>query len=278
MAADRIVPGFDIVSKISEGLTTIIYHAIRVRDSAKVVLRVLKPELIEDKDEVKSIQRQAKILSELNQPNIIKMNSFVENGISPAIELEFFEGESIRSLLLRAIKIPFLMRLKIAKQLAAAVAYLHEKEIVHKEIRTENLLLSELYETRLVGFSSVLTLKDLKWQKFNPFKKKTQDINIRLAPEEISGEAIGLFTDVYYCGSTLYTLFTEKLPFQKALLQKTAPDLPIPPRRFCPELSEDLEKIILKMLEKNQKNRFPDMQTGNAILSPAIDRDIYKDA
>jgi serine/threonine-protein kinase len=194
--------------------------------------------------------------------------------------MEYFEGESVKSLLARGAQIPYLMRVKIARQLSSALAYLHEREVIHRDVRLENVLLSDFCETRLTGFSCASTLKELKWQKILPFKRRALESSAGLAPEEIRAESPGLFTDVYYCGIALYTLFTERLPFatsQKPTAQRRAPEPVAPPRKYCKEMSEEVEKIIMKMLEKEPANRFPDMQTVSGILSTALERDIYRD-
>jgi serine/threonine-protein kinase len=280
MAIEQIVPGYDILNKVCEGSSSTIYHALRLRDGVEVALKVLKPELALDRERLNLFQREARMLQEFGHPNIVRVYSLIENGLIPVIEMEYFEGESIRSLFGRGAEIPYLVRLKIAGQLASALAYLHEREVIHRDVRLENLLLSEFYETRLIGFSCACKLKELKWQKILPFKRRAVESSTFLAPEEVRGELPGLFTDVYYCGATLYVLFTEKAPFpisQRSLSSRPITEPIVPPRKYCKEMSEEVEKIITKMLEKETSDRFPDMQTVSGVLSTAIERDIYRD-
>jgi serine/threonine protein kinase len=281
MAIEQIVPGYNILNKICESPSSTIYHAVRQRDGVEVALKALKPELALDKEHLNSFQREAKMLAEFDHPNIVRVYSLIESGLVPVIEMEYFEGESIRSLFGRGAEVPYVIRLKIAGQLASALAYLHKREVIHRDVRLENVVLSEFYETRLIGFSCASRLKELKWQKILPFKRKASESCTFLAPEEVRGELPGLHTDVYYCGATLYVLFAEKAPLptsQRSPSSRAVAEPIVPPRKFCKEMSEEVEKIIMKMLERETGNRFPDMQTVSGVLSTALERDIYRES
>jgi serine/threonine-protein kinase len=280
MAVEEFVPGYTILNKVCEGSSGAIYRATRLKDSVDVALKVLKPELALDKERLSSFRHEAKMLLDLNHPNIVRVYSLIDGGAVPVIEMEYFESENIKSLLARGGQIPYLMSLKSARQLAAALAHLHEREIIHRGVTLENALISEFYETRLIGFSSAILLKELKKGKSFTEKRKDVGLRQRIAPEEVRGGPPGLFTDVYCFGVVLYALLTERLPFpagRRAPALGWRAKLIAPPRKYCKDMSEEMEKTIMKMLEKRPCDRFPDMQTAGSILASVIEREIFRE-
>ena len=199
-------------------------------------------------------RKEAHICQKLaGHPNAVKLIDVVEERDRVVLVQEFVEGRSLKQVM--ETSLDEAQKESIVIQLVDIVAYAHEQRIMHRDIKPENILIKGDGLVKLLDYGVAKELMD-------------QDISSTMvgsrpfmAPEQIMGES-QIASDVWALGVIIYAVYTEYLPFyhenEKVLMDIILSGEPEPPREIKPEIPVELEKIILKCLSKNIKERFAD--------------------
>jgi PAS domain S-box-containing protein len=199
-------------------------------------------------------RKEASICRQLEgHPNAIKIIDAVEERGRVVLIQEYAEGPSLRELLEGSLEGK--EKEKIIIQLVDIVAYAHNKRIVHRDIKPENIIVKKDGAIKLLDYGVAKELKDKDMSSTmvgsRPF----------MAPEQIMGES-QIASDVWALGIVMYAVYTDYLPFyhdnEKILMDLILTLEPKPPRKVEPDIPVELEKIILKCLKKDPKERFAD--------------------
>ncbi len=252
-----------IIRKIGEGGMAEVYESV-LDNSVKAALKVLKRSLTGDKEILDRFEREIKINSILNHPNIVKYLGFgvfnsTINGNPKLNNLPCFAMEFINSSTLRFYikKLNLKQSIIIMLYLCDALSYAHSKKIIHRDIKPENIFILK---------NGVVKISDFGIAKIKDFASTVSlGTSIIGTPAYISPEiAIGMDSidersDIYSLGVVFYEMVTGKKPFEgnfMTLIYKHAKENPVPPIQIKPDIPEKINNIILKMLEKNRENRF----------------------
>lgn len=195
---------------------------------------------------------EAAILGRLKEhPNAVKLLDVVKSGGKVVLIQEFVSGKSLQELLDEGLD--SLGKEKYYLQLLDVVAYAHRHHIMHRDIKPENILITPEGVLKLLDFG---TAKDVTRRSISSTVIGSRPY---MAPEQIMGRS-RLASDVWALGVILYALATEFLPFysenEKELMDLILESPPQPLRELVPDIPEDLERIILRCLEKDWKNRY----------------------
>lgn len=195
---------------------------------------------------------EAAILGRLREhPNAVKLLDVVKSGGKVVLIQEFVSGKSLQELLDEGLD--SLGKEKYYLQLLDVVAYAHRHHIMHRDIKPENILITPEGVLKLLDFG---TAKDVTRRSISSTVIGSRPY---MAPEQIMGRS-RLASDVWALGVILYALATEFLPFfsenEKELMDLILESPPQPLRELVPDIPEDLERIILRCLEKDWKNRY----------------------
>jgi PAS domain S-box-containing protein len=199
-------------------------------------------------------RKEASICRQLEgHPNAIKIIDAVEERGRVVLIQEYAEGPSLRELLEGSLEEK--EKEKIIIQLVDIVAYAHNKRIVHRDIKPENIIVKKDGAIKLLDYGVAKELKDKDMSSTmvgsRPF----------MAPEQIMGES-QIASDVWALGIVMYAVYTDYLPFyhdnEKILMDLILTLEPKPPRKVEPDIPVEIEKIILKCLKKDPKERFAD--------------------
>jgi len=266
-----------IIRKIGEGGMAEVYESI-LNNNTKAALKIIKRSLTGDKEILNRFEREIKINSILNHPNIVKylgygiFDSSINgnpklNGL-PCFAMEYINSSTLRffikKLNLRQIIIVILY-------ICDALYYAHNKKIIHRDIKPENIFILK---------NGVVKLSDFGIAKIKDFASTVSlGTSIIGTPAYISPEiAIGLESidersDIYSLGVVFYEMVTGKKPFEgnfMTLIYKHAKENPVPPIQIKPDIPEKINNIILKMLEKNREKRYQNVMEIKKDLSEFI--------
>lgn len=251
-----IVAGYKIEKLIKKGGFGEVYYALRIKDKKYVAIKVLNEKGCKSRSERALFQKEAKFLESIDHPYIIKLDSVIKESKRPAIALEYFKSNTLKTWILQ--KSPLLMTkgVKVLFYVAEALEYLHEQKIIHKDIKPENILVDDQGETRLIDFSIA--------EKMSLFSKirlrKREGTPLYMSPEQVRKEVLDVRSDIYSLGACFYEAFsgaphaqanTEKAMMQKQL-KGTIPKI----RQFNKNVPHKLESIIMRMLSKNKNTRY----------------------
>ena len=266
-----ILPGtliagkYEIGTPIGWGAHSVVYAAMHRLLHRKAAVKILART---DPDSVTRFAREARLAGSLDSPNIVEVYEvgMLEDGRA-FLAMELLVGETLEQRLSRTGPFPIPTTLTLTQQLLHALAVAHEKQIVHRDVRPDNVFMA------MVRGEEVLKVVDFGTSKYygdDNDSSLTQPGTVLtdvawMAPEQLyeDGE-IDHRTDLYAVGIFLYRLLTGRLPFEEkgpTLLMKVVQDLPPPPSKFRPELPKDVDRVVLTALSKEKSDRFRDAET-----------------
>jgi serine/threonine protein kinase len=201
--------------------------------------------------------REEQIGQRLDHPAIIKVLRPKDKS-RVYLVMEYVEGELLSQRLRREKRFPLPTAIALAEQLADALIYLHQHNVVHRDLKPANIVIQPNGQVKLIDFGIALdtTLRKMTWGRLSQ-AVGTPDY---MAPEQIKGSRGDGRTDVYSLGAILYEMLTGEVPFSgnnvHAAMQAKMQEDPTLPRRWRPEISPQLEEIVLCALEREPQDRF----------------------
>ena len=251
-------PGISFVREIAEGGNGFVIEGFDEKRQCKVALKFLKEA---DKEQLARFEREAKVLAQLDHPNVVQFIDFLFVEEHAILVFELMEGEDLAVFLNRKGPISNKELRKMGSQLLEALAAAHELGVVHRDLKPANILLSK---------DGSLKLSDFGIAACCDFAGKLTKTGVVLgtphymSPEQIKGGKVDLRTDIYAAGVVLYEMATGRKPFAKGaameVLQQHLKKAPPPPRSINKKLDFEIEKVILRCLKKDADKRYSSAQ------------------
>ncbi|MBW4493315.1 MAG: AAA family ATPase [Oscillatoria princeps RMCB-10] len=253
------LPGYQLIESIHAGVRTVVYRGRREADCASVIVKTLKSEYPSLED-ITRLRHEHKILQSLDSKGIVKAYSLesYQNGL--ALILEDLGAESLKNWM-NSQPVPVVEFLGLAIQLASALEELHKNQIVHKDIKPQNIIISPANrQVKIIDFSISSRL-----EKENPTLSHPDLLEGTLAymsPEQTGrmNRSVDYRTDFYSLGVTFYEMLTGELPFNASepleLVHSHIAKMPVPPHALNPEIPEAISNIVMKLLAKTAEDRY----------------------
>jgi serine/threonine-protein kinase len=228
-----------------------------------VAIKLLREQYSDDEEFVERFKREAQSAAALTHPNIV---SIFDRGRSEGgdyyIAMEYVPGGTLKERLVRDGALSPGVAAGVAEQIADALAAAHEKGVIHRDIKPQNVLVTRSGDVKVTDFgiaraasSSVVTATSVVLGTAG-----------YMSPEQARGEPVGPASDLYSVGVVLYEMLTGNLPFEAespfALAMQHVNQPPPSPRAANPEVPEALDAITMKLLAKDPKDRY---QSANAL-------------
>jgi serine/threonine-protein kinase len=236
-----------------------IWKARDALDGKLVALKIPHPQYESDVVFFERFRREEEIGQRLDHPYIVKVGKPQHQSRSYVV-MELVEGTSLRARLNHAHHrpLPTDEALRIAREVAEALVYLHSQGVVHRDIKPENILLTGDGHIKILDFGIALdeSARRITWAGLS----STIGTPDYMAPEQIGGRRGDARTDVYAVGTLLYEMLTGNLPFAgpnaHSLLRAKTDDEPRPPSYYVPALDNKIETIILHAIERAPRDRY----------------------
>ncbi|MCA9067750.1 MAG: serine/threonine protein kinase, partial [Planctomycetaceae bacterium] len=240
---------YEILEEIARGGMGIVLKARQRSLNRVVALKMIRNGTLADQEEVLRFRAEAEAAAKLNHQQIVPVYEVGEHDGQHYFTMALIEGESLS---VRLRKGPLVPReaARILSLVAAGVQYAHEQGVVHRDLKPGNILLNADNQPKVADFGLA--------------KQLDQDSNLTVTgcvlgtpsfmpPEQACGEEAGPHSDIYSLGAILYTMLTNRPPFQAANATETIQQVkekdPVPPRQLNPAINQDLQTICLKCLE-----------------------------
>ncbi len=250
----------------------------RGTDGSEMAVKILIPPILISEESLKEFhkrfQREAEILSQLDHPYILPVKDFGTDESSgfPYMVMPYKSGGTLVEQI-QAGPLPFDKVMRYVWQLAKALNYAHDQNIIHRDIKPANVLLDEEDQTSLADFSiaklfnlSTTTLTSANQMLGTP---------AYMAPEQVSNKAISPATDIYGLGVLTYQLLTGCLPFDVstllALLQRIMQENPPPPHGIRTDLPPAASEVLFRSLAKDPEARFASAEEFAHALEQSMD-------
>jgi serine/threonine protein kinase len=263
---DHLIGGrYRIVERIGQGGMGKVYKVSHAQLGKVFALKIISDSMAETEEARQLFYREARMASSLSHPNITSVVDFgTDDRVGVYMVMELVEGEALVKVLHREKQLSVHKACEIAYQMAEALQYIHENDIVHCDIKTENILLSE--STVAKRRQLVVKLLDFGLARSLTSNRNSQSLSGTphyVAPERIRGEPASPASDVYGLGILLYEMLTGKVPWDgpvQHILSGHLEEPPKPPSQLRSDgLDPALERLILRALAKRQTDRHKDM-------------------
>lgn len=253
----EIIDGFVIEKQLYEGGSATLYKAKDSYDAdTPVVLKIPKDNIFNQPELFYHFQNEEFISRYLNHPGIIRF--LARQRSSLYIVQEFVEGQDLKSFLQKENKLPEHQAVEFCLQLAKILHYLHQRSIVHLDLKPENIMVQPDNTVKLIdfGLANHLGMRDHLGSDFN----SPQGTPYYIAPEQLCGIRNMVQSDIYSLGIVFFEMLTAKLPFERSdklsVVKLRLTREPIPPRYFNHTVHPVLQQIILTMLRRDPKTRY----------------------
>lgn len=252
------IGAYDVVRMVARGGMATVLEVTDTRDGSTKALKLLLP--LSHAEEARSrFRREFRALSRLNHPNVLKVYEWGIHGDRPWFSMELVNGRDLRDEITVLDKLQpadrFARVESILKQVARALAYIHERGMVHRDVTPGNIMVSPDGSTRIMDFGVV---KDMG-ADLTAVGEVIGTV-AWMAPEQITSADLDARADLYSLGCVLYLLITGKRPFNAhtihGFMEKHLHEAPVPPRQVDPLTPAHLDEITLRLLEKKPADRY----------------------
>ena len=263
---------YRVEALLGEGGMGLVYRVTHTRLNKSLAIKVLRRENTRDPEVLARFRREAESASGIGNQHIVDISDFGElNDGSTYFVMECLEGLDLIDAIDVARRMPEERAVHIAIQICRALGAAHDAGIVHRDLKPENVFLIQRNETE--DFVKVLDFGIAKVA--NGPKRLTRDGEVLgtphyMSPEQCEGDGVDHRTDIYALGVLLYEMVTGHVPHDAdtmmGILTKQMYEDPIPPKVRAPQVSEELEQLIMRCLEKKPEQRYQTMHSIEADL------------
>lgn len=253
----RLDGRYEIHELLGVGGMAYVYKAYDNIEKRWVAIKILKDELAGNSDFLRRFRNESKAIAVLSHPNIVKVYDVSFGDRIQYIVMEYIDGITLKQYIEQQGEIKWREALYFTVQILRALQHAHEKGIIHRDIKPQNIMLLE---------DGTIKVTDFGIARFSQAETQTMTDKAigsvhYIAPEQARGGYINDKADIYSVGVMLYEMLTGQLPFvadnavSVAIMQMQAE--PTPPSRINPSIPKGLEEITMHAMEKNPAQRFP---------------------
>jgi eukaryotic-like serine/threonine-protein kinase len=273
VVGELIAERYELDEVVGTGGMSSVYRAHDRLLERDVALKVLHEQFNEDGEHVERFRREARAVAQLSHPNIVTVIDRGEQDGRQFIVFEYVAGENVKSLVEREAPLPEREAVRIALQVARALAFAHDHGLVHRDVKPQNILLPEGGEAKVTDFGIARSLdRDVRGGLTQT--GTVMGTSDYIAPEQARGSKASVETDIYSLGVVLYELLTGELPFTGENFVAVAMrhiNEPVPSvRERRPDVSPRLDAAIQRAMAKEPRQRFSTMNAFAAELEACL--------
>ncbi|MGA9967521.1 MAG: protein kinase [Terriglobales bacterium] len=266
----KVLGHYRVIEKIGSGGMGEVYRASDERLGRDVALKILKPSLAHDQDRLRRFEQEARAAAALSHPNIVAIYDIGMHDGAPYIVSELLEGQTLRERLHNG-PIPRRQAIDYARQIAQGLTAAHEKRIVHRDLKLENLFLTKDGRIKILDFGIAKLLNSAfdsdagEAGSIASMTTQTRSGSLLgtiayMSPEQLRGKAVDHRTDIFSFGAIFYEMLTGKRAFagetqvdtMTLILKEDPPEMV----REGQDIPGAFEQVVRHCLEKEPENRF----------------------
>lgn len=248
---------YRVVTKIKEGELGVMYQATHIQMDVPVAIKIMHPYLVTDQAAVERFRRGAHAAAKIHHPNAISVLDFgITKDDIVYLAMEFLTGETFRDRLQRQKRVAAKDLLKIIRPVCSALEAAHRDQIIHRDLKPENIMIYESGGEELIKVLDfgMAKLKSMGTEGVLTSHGLVLGTHSYMSPELCEGTEIDNRSDVYALGIILYEALTGSLPFNDptpvGMALKHIGSVPSSMRTLYPEISENIDRVVMKALEK----------------------------
>ena len=255
---------YQVIEELARGGMGRVYKVYDKKINEKIALKLINVETQSDQETIKRFKNELKLARKISHRNVCRMYYLGEEGGANYIAMEFVPGEDLKSSLIRMGPLSAAKAIFIAKQVCEGLAEAHGLGVVHRDLKSQNIMVDRKGNARIMDFGIARSLK----------AEGITDTGVvigtaeYMSPEQVEGKDVDQRSDIYSLGVILYEMVTGKVPFEGnaalAIALKHTTEKPKDPREINDQIPEDFSYVILKCMQKNKDRRY---QSAEELLS-----------
>ena len=256
---------YRILRKLGSGGMANVYLAEDEDLGRRVAIKILSERYANDESFNERFRREAKSAASLSHPNIVSIYDRGEADGIPYIAMEVIEGRSLKELILTRGPLPLATAIDYTHQILDALRFAHRNGIIHRDIKPHNILLGAENRAKVTDFG-IARAGASQMTEVGSIMGTAQ----YLSPEQARGAPVTAASDLYSVGIVLYEMLTGQVPFSGdsaiEIAMKHLNETPRPPSSLRPELTPELDQVVLRALAKNPEDRYQASEEFSADL------------
>ena len=271
---------YEIIEQLGQGGMGSVYRVEDTRINEEIALKLIKPEISSDKKTIERFHNELKLTRKIRHKNVSGMFDLGEEKGTYYITMEYVSGQDLKSLIRQTGRLAIPTAISITKQICEGLKEAHNLGIVHRDLKSSNIMIDKAGNARIMDFGIARSSKS-KGLTGPSVAIGTPEY---MSPEQAEAKAIDHRSDIYSLGVILFEMVTGQLPFRGdsplSIAIKHKSERPLDPQEINAQIPESLNLLILKCLAKAKEERY---QTADQILNrlgeieksfPAPTRDI----
>ena len=253
---------YEVKKKLGQGGFGAVYLAYDTKMAINKALKIIPESVAADKEAMSDLHAEARTMVSLNHENIVRVYDVHDTGSIKYIDMEYVDGKALNEVKLdyEEKKLPEKLVKSLAVKIALGLSYAHNNNIIHKDIKPQNIMLTGDGSIKIMDFGISETVRTSMSRVANSSSSGTL---VYMSPEQIKGEDIGPEADIYSFGALLYVLLFGHPPFYKGAIEyqifnEKPADLV--------GVSLELNTLIQKCLEKDYKDRYRNFEAVEGVL------------
>jgi len=258
---------YQIIEELGKGGMGRVYKVLDKETHEKVALKLIKPEIAADKKTVERFRNELTTARKIVQKNVCRMYDLNREKGNYYITMEYISGQDLKGLIRQTGQLTVGKALSIAKQICDGLAEAHSLGVVHRDLKPNNIMIDSGGSAKIMDFGIARAIREKSITGSGVIIGTPQ----YMSPEQVEGKDIDLRSDIYSLGIVLYEMLTARVPFEGetpltiGVKQKT--EIPKDPKDFNARIPDDLNRVILKCLEKDKADRYQSAEELRSVLS-----------
>ena len=256
--SNKLLAGrYELIEKIGEGGMAVVYKGKDRLLNRYVAIKILRPEYTKDEQFIESFRRESQAAAGLSHPNIVGVYDVGKEGNIHFIVMELIDGKTLSEVIKEKGRLEYKEAINITLQVASALSLAHKNQIIHRDIKPHNILITSTGVAKLADFGIA---KAVSAATIAGGSNKIMGSVHYFSPEQARGAYVDERSDIYSLGIVLFEMLTGKVPFDGdnpvsiALMHINDPMPSL--TKEVPGVPPQLEKIVNKATEKYQSNRY----------------------
>lgn len=259
-----LVGGFELRNCVASGHSTQIWEVAEQGAAVPFAMKLLLPDALKDPQVKAVLKHEFKVGSSLEHPSFVRFHRIEMTRDHGFFIMDYFRAPSLKAQIAGNLPETQSRFKKIVEAICQALVHMNEKGWLHRDIKPDNILVNKTGEVRIIDFSLSMKLATGVMKMISGKQKNIMGTRTYIAPETILKKTPTIKSDIYSLGVTLYEMLTGGPPFAglspSDLLSKHLSESPLPPSFTNPNVTPELDALMLKLLSKKPKDRPDDMR------------------
>jgi serine/threonine-protein kinase len=242
---------FQLLKELGRGGMGIVFQAHDKQLNEQVAIKILSPMLSNDPEALERLKREVSAARRVTHTNVIRTYDIAENNGLHYVSMEYFAGVSLKEYLKQHGPLSFMEAYNIALQICSGLEAAHTQGVIHRDLKSQNIIIDNARRIKIIDFGLAF-MTHMQGLTATGLIMGTPEY---MAPEQVAGKKVDERADIYSLGIILYEIFTGRVPFTGdsaiSVGFQQMKDAPRPPQELNPQIPLEVQRVILKALQKD---------------------------